>query len=139
MHFKLFDKIANRFHGDVKVAQGVPYSIAALEDFIAIGSSDGSVRLFDSNHEQELKVIIAKDVKNVAVTCLDLKRVKGSNLLHVVAGYAKSQVALYEVKGLPKFERKTLMNVISFRHLKTVSDTHMGQIIQVKFYGDFKQ
>ena len=48
-------------------------------------------------------------------------------------------MALYEVKGLPKFERKTLMNVVSFRHLKTVSDTHMGQIIQVKFYGDFKQ
>ena len=47
MHTKLFKKIADRFHGDIKIAQGVPYSIAALEDFIAIGSSDGSVRLFD--------------------------------------------------------------------------------------------
>jgi hypothetical protein len=47
MHMQLYDKIADRFHGDVKVAQGVPYSIAALEDYIAIGSSDGSVRLFD--------------------------------------------------------------------------------------------
>ena len=47
MHMKVFKKIADRFHGDVQVAQGVPYSIAALEDFIAIGSSDGSVRLFD--------------------------------------------------------------------------------------------
>ena len=44
---KIFKKIANRFHGDVQIAQGVPYSVAALEDFIAIGSSDGSVRLFD--------------------------------------------------------------------------------------------
>jgi len=46
-HAKLFSKIAERFHGDINVAQGVPYSIAAIEDFIAIGSSDGSVRLFD--------------------------------------------------------------------------------------------
>jgi hypothetical protein len=43
----LYTKIADRFHGDINVAQGVPYCIAALEDFIAIGSSDGSVRLFD--------------------------------------------------------------------------------------------
>lgn len=55
MHFKLFDKVANRFHGDVKVSQGVPYCIAAIEDFIAIGSSDGSVRIFDANTETELK------------------------------------------------------------------------------------
>ena len=42
-------KIADRYHGKeaVQVAKGVPYSIAALEDLIAIGSSDGSVRLFD--------------------------------------------------------------------------------------------
>lgn len=49
MHGADFKKIANRFHGDIKVAQGVPYSIAALEDILAIGSSDGSVRLFDNS------------------------------------------------------------------------------------------
>ena len=46
-HTKLYEQIADRFHGDINVAQGLPYSIAAVEDFIAIGSSDGSVRLFD--------------------------------------------------------------------------------------------
>lgn len=81
--------MANRFHGDAKVQQGVPYCIAALEDFIAIGSSDGSVRLFDAHTESELKIITTKEVKGCAVTCLDIKRVKGDNLLHVIAGHAK--------------------------------------------------
>ena len=49
MHQKLFNKIADRFHGDINVSQGVVYSIAAIEDLIAIGSSDGSVRLFDQS------------------------------------------------------------------------------------------
>lgn len=129
MHFKLFDKIAHRFHGDIKVAQGVPYCIAALEDFIAIGSSDGSVRLFDANNETELKVITTKDMKNNAVTCLDIKRVKGNNLLHIIAGHSKGQVILYEIKGLPKHDKKKLLNLITFRNLKTISDTHTGQII----------
>lgn len=131
MHFKLFDQVANRFHGDVKVQQGVPYCIASLEDFIAIGSSDGSVRLFDANTEHELKIITTKEMKmkNNAVTCVDLKRVRGDHLLHIIAGHAKGQVVLYEVKGLPKYEKKKFLNMISFRTLKTVSDTHVGQII----------
>jgi hypothetical protein len=41
----------------------VPYCIAGLEDFIVIGSSDGSVRLFDSLNEQELKIITCKETK----------------------------------------------------------------------------
>ena len=103
MHFKLYDKVANRFHGDVKVSQGVPYCIAALEDFIAIGSSDGSVRVFDQRDEAEIKALTTKDLKSNAVYSVDLKRVKGSNLLYVVAGHAKGNVSLYEIKGLPKF------------------------------------
>jgi WD40 repeat protein len=87
MHFNEFSKIAHRFHGDSKLSQGVPYCIAALEDFIAIGSSDGSVRLFDSQSEQEYKVLTTNHLKGNAVTCLDIKRVKGSNLLHIVAGH----------------------------------------------------
>ena len=108
------------------MSSGVPYCIGALEDFIAIGSSDGSIKLFDSNTEQELKSIGSKDMKNNAVTCLDLKRVRGPNLLHVVAGHAKGQVVLYEVKGLQLQDTKKLLNMITFRTLKTVSDTHVG-------------
>lgn len=44
---RLYSQIAEKFHGDSNIAQGIPYSIAAIEDFIAIGCSDGSVRLFD--------------------------------------------------------------------------------------------
>ena len=42
-----FDKIAEVYTGAKQVGQGTPYSIAALEDFIAIGDSAGAVRLFD--------------------------------------------------------------------------------------------
>jgi hypothetical protein len=66
-----FPKIANRFHGDVKVAQGVPFCIAALEEFIAVGSSDGYVRMFDAN-ENEIKVLHEHKLKGNAVSCLDL-------------------------------------------------------------------
>jgi hypothetical protein len=41
----------------------VPYCIACLENYIAIGSSDGSVRLFNMKDEQELKAITVKEVK----------------------------------------------------------------------------
>ena len=48
MNQKIYDGIAERFHGDgAGIAQGIPYSIAALEDLILIGCSDGSVWLYD--------------------------------------------------------------------------------------------
>ena len=99
MHMKVFKKIADRFHGDVQVAQGVPYSIAALEDFIAIGSSDGSVRLFDHS-EQEITILTDKKVKGSAVTCLDFKRIGGDKHIYVVSGHMKGQIAIYKVEGL---------------------------------------
>jgi len=82
----------------------VPYCIAALEDYIAIGSSDGSIRLYDSKDESQIKAIGVKEMKQNAVTCLDIKRVKGSQTLFLVAGHAKGQVCLYEVKGLSRFQ-----------------------------------
>ena len=99
MHPQEFKKIANRFHGDIKVAQGVPFSIAALEDFIIIGSSDGSVRLFDTN-EIEIRVLFEKGLKGNGVTSLDIMRLKEDRNLFVVTGHAKGHVALYEIKGL---------------------------------------
>ena len=99
MHQKVFRRIADRFHGDVQVAQGVPYSIAALEDFIAIGSSDGSVRLFDLE-EQEISVLSDKKVKGSAVTCLDIKRIGAEKDIYVISGHMKGQVAIYKIEGL---------------------------------------
>lgn len=88
MHSKQFKKISDRFYGDIKVAQGVPYSIAALEDIIAIGSSDGSVRVFD-NSEQEIKVLTDKRITNMAVTCLDIKRIGEKKEIFVCSGHSK--------------------------------------------------
>ena len=89
MHFKEYSQIANRFHGDVRVAQGVPYCIAAIENYIAIGSSDGSIRLFDSKDEVEIKSLAIKEMKLNAVCSLDIKRTRGENLIHAVAGHSK--------------------------------------------------
>ena len=58
MHFYEYSTIAQKFQG-----VSAPYCIRALENFIAIGSSDGSVRLFNTKDESELKTIQAKDVK----------------------------------------------------------------------------
>ena len=99
MNIAQFKRIADRFHGDVKVAQGVPYSIAALEDILAIGSSDGSVRIFD-NSEQEIKTLQDKSTKGNAVTCLDMKRIGEKKEIFVVAGHAKGHVSIYIIKGL---------------------------------------
>ena len=99
MHGKQFKKIADRFHGDIKVAQGVPYSISALEDIVAIGSSDGFVRIFDHS-EQEIKVLTDKSVKGNAVTCLDIKRIGEKKDIYVCAGHAKGHVSIYIIKGL---------------------------------------
>ena len=71
MHFKQLTQVAERYHGDPKVQQGFPYSITAFEQFIAIGSSDGSVRIFDHT-EREIKVLLDKNVKGVAVMALDI-------------------------------------------------------------------
>lgn len=89
MHFKEYIQIANRFHGDVRVAQGVPYCIAAIENYIAIGSSDGSIRLFDCKDEVEIKSLTIKEMKLNAVCSLDIKRTRGENLMHAVAGHSK--------------------------------------------------
>ena len=88
MHNQVFKKIADRYHGDVQVAKGVPFSIAALEDLIAIGSSDGSVRLFDSS-EQEICVLTDKKVKGSAVTCLDFRRLGDQKNIFIVSGHMK--------------------------------------------------
>ena len=45
MHFKEYNQIAFKFHGDAKVAQGVPYCIAALENIL----HNGTVRTGSEN------------------------------------------------------------------------------------------
>ena len=77
----------------------MPYSIASLEDFIAIGSSDGSVRLFDHS-EQEITILTDKKVKGSPVTCLDMKRIGEDKHIYVVSGHMKGQLAIYKIEGL---------------------------------------
>ena len=101
------------------------------------------MRLFNSENEHEIKTLHSKELKGAnGVFSLDIKRVKGLNLLHIVAGHQKGQVALYEVKGLPKNpgkEKSNLLHMISFRNIKTISDIHSMHVTQCKFYGEFKR
>lgn len=151
MHTQTYKMIADRFHGDIKVAQGVPYSIAALEDIIAIGSSDGSVRLFDTS-EQEIKVLSDKSVAGHAVTCLDMKRIGEKKEIFVVAGHAKGQVSIYIIRGLfqqaeflarqsstaaSKLLQDNLFGNVTAKHRKTIDDIHQQTVVSVKFVGDF--
>jgi hypothetical protein len=56
------------------------------------------VKFFD-DQERELKIIGDKSVKNCAVTCLDMKRIRNNNIF-IITGHNKGQIALYEIKGL---------------------------------------
>jgi hypothetical protein len=97
---RLYEQIAEKFHGDIGIAQGIPYCVAAVEDLIAIGCSDGSVRLFDDT-ERELKVLIDRSIgQNNPVTCIDIKRFVTTQNIYIVTGHAKGQVVIYEIKGL---------------------------------------
>ena len=132
------------------MAQGVPYSIASLEDFIAIGSSDGSVRLFDHS-EQEITILTDKKVKGVPVTCLDMKRIGEEKHIYIVSGHMKGQVAVYKIEGLLEQQeflarqntdnpfikaQDNLLGNISVKHCKTLDDLHPTTISCISFVGD---
>ena len=139
MVFKEFNNIATRFQA-VQTAVSVPYCIGCLENYVAIGSSDGAVRLFNMKDEQEIKAITVKEVKQNPVISIDIKRVKGPNLIHIVAGHAKGQVVLYEIRGLPKYNtNQGLIGNVSVRHIRTITGIHEGQVVQAKFYGVFRK
>ena len=65
---------------------------------MGIGSSDGGVRVYDQ-HEREIKLLQAKEVKAVPVMSLDLIRMREASI-YILAGHQKGQIVLYEIKGL---------------------------------------
>ncbi len=89
--------IADRFYRTN--INGKPLCICSLEDYICVGSTDGSIRLFD-NQEQEIRTLVDKSVKGIPVTCIDMKRVDKNQNIFVVAGNSKGNLVLYEIKGL---------------------------------------
>lgn len=80
-----------------------PTCISCLEDYIALGFADGSVRLYDSA-ERELKVLSDKSTKGFEVTCIDMKRVDKAQNVFVLCGHNKSQLSVYEIKGLVQYK-----------------------------------
>ncbi len=85
MHFKNMPTITETFHSQTK--NGFPYAVAALEQFIAIGSSDGGVRLFDQM-EREIKVLMEKSVKGIPVISVDMIRMREASI-YIVVGHQK--------------------------------------------------
>ena len=65
---------------------------------MGIGSSDGGIRVYDQ-HEREIKLLQAKEVKAVPVMSLDLIRMREASI-YILAGHQKGQIVLYEIKGL---------------------------------------
>ena len=60
--------------------------IGSLEEYVAVGTSTGEVKLYDSS-ETELKVLTDKSVRGNPVTCLDIKRVDKNQNVFVVCGH----------------------------------------------------
>lgn len=119
----------------------LPMCVATCEDFICVGFSEGSLRLFNY-YQIELKHMTDKSTKNNAITCLDIQRLEKNQNLYVVCGHAKGHISLFEiVKGLqsrqddmPQQEAK-----IEHKHRKTVDDVHKAGVIQVRFVGDLRK
>ena len=66
---------------------------------MVVGSSDGSIHLFDQN-EQEITILGDKKIKGSAVTCLDIKRIGPSKHIYIVAGHMKGEFVLFKIEGL---------------------------------------
>ena len=96
MHFKNLPSITETFHSQTK--NGFAYAVSALEQYTAVGSSDGGVRLFDEI-EREIKLLQEKSVKGIPVISMDMIRMRDASI-YVVVGHQKGQIVLYEVKGL---------------------------------------
>lgn len=56
-----------------------------MEGYVGIGSSDGGVRVYDSN-ENELRMLQDKAVKGVPVMSLDMVRMRETSI-YVAAGH----------------------------------------------------
>lgn len=113
-----------------------PTCICSFEEFIALGFADGSARLYDSA-ERELKVLSDKSVKNSEVTCIDMKRVDKSQNVFALCGHSKSQLSVYEIKGL--MQSKTAdqnLQDVDVKHRKTIEENHKSAIVNAKFVGD---
>jgi hypothetical protein len=87
---------------------------------VAVGSSDGGVRVFDQ-HERELKLLQDKSVKGVPVISMDMIRMRDTSIF-IVVGHQKGQVVLYEIKGLRAYQEP--IGIITSKHLKTINDIH---------------
>lgn len=81
-----------------------------------------------------------KNFKNNAVTSVDMKRLRQNKNVYLAVGHAKGQYVLYEVRGLPLSTSKNYQvpnpTTISFKHIKTIADMHVTNLVNIKFVGD---
>lgn len=84
MHFKHLPSISESYHSS-QSKSGFPYAISAIENFVGIGSSDGGVRVYDQ-HEREIRLLQAKEVKAVPVMSVDMIRMREASIF-ILAGH----------------------------------------------------
>jgi len=59
--------------------------VSALEQYTAVGSSDGGVRLFDEI-EREIKLLQEKSLKGIPVISIDMIRMRDASI-YVAVGH----------------------------------------------------
>ncbi len=74
-----------------------------------------------------------KSLKGIPVISLDIVRMREA-CIYIVAGHQKGQIALYEVKGLKKYQEP--VGIITSKHLKSITDIHEHPVVAIKFFGD---
>jgi hypothetical protein len=140
MLHKYLHEVAKALHRNPKQAK--PTCIASLEEYVCVGMSDGSVKLFDTQ-QQEIKQMSDKSLRGNEVKCMDMQRLDTSQNLFVVCGHQKGHLSLFEVKGLAHRQTPSTQHPqenssnVEYKHRKTLDDVHKDTVLQVKFCGDF--
>ncbi len=83
MHSKNLQSITDTFHQQTK--NGFAYAVTALEQYTAVGSSDGGVRLFDEI-ARVIKFLQDKSVKGIPVISLDMIRMRDTSI-YIAVGH----------------------------------------------------
>ncbi|CAI2383783.1 unnamed protein product [Moneuplotes crassus] len=120
LHQQRLTKIAENIYSKRLVKtelEGLPYCIKQYQNLIFVGISQGLIRIFDDQTDEELKPLVLK--KNKVVINRVLSMDVSLNGEYLVAGYADGNIALFDLT-----KNKLIIEI---------NDVHHHEIKQVAF------
>eukprot|EP01022_Parablepharisma_sp_SALTPOND_P013525 TRINITY_DN1815_c0_g1_i1.p1 TRINITY_DN1815_c0_g1~~TRINITY_DN1815_c0_g1_i1.p1 ORF type:complete len:1052 (+),score=137.85 TRINITY_DN1815_c0_g1_i1:4823-7978(+) len=137
MTYVQYKKIASIVQGDDPKLSGKPTCMVVVNEFVAIGNTQGVIRLFDFVEDPYKSPIMHKDLLGKKVTSIDIK--KGGN--HLIAGYENGAMLLWDLGKWSMQKLDTSVHsaaVLSVKFLKgtklrTISSDAAGEVQVCEF------